>query len=149
MLLLLPPPPLNAKDLVPLSIIFQKITHVDPVLLRAEQRRQVLGHGGRGREREAVDAAIQVLPFSFFDFERKIFVKRIPTSFFFFFLRLSRSSQAHFSLFLSSFFFFFFLRFLSRRKAHSPSTHHGGRAPLRQVAEAPRARGRVQGPWRE
>ena len=148
MLLLLPPPPLNAKDLVPLSIIFQKITHVDPVLLRAEQRRQVLGHGGRGREREAVDAAIQVLPFSFFDFERKIFVKRIPTSFFFF-LRLSRSSQAHFSLFLSSFFFFFFLRFLSRRKAHSPSTHHGGRAPLRQVAEAPRARGRVQGPWRE
>jgi len=37
--------------------------------------------------------------------------------------------------------------FSHERKAHSHS-HHGGRAPLRQVAEAPRARGRVQGPCR-
>ena len=60
----------------------------------------------------------------------------------FFFVSLSVGSMHCFSSSSSSSPFF-----SHERKAHSHS-HHGGRAPLRQVAEAPRARGRVQGPCR-
>ena len=72
-----------------------------------------------------------------------------------FFLFFFSSPFAFFSIVQNlTFVFFFFLRFLSllflslenHTLARSHHSHHGGRAPLRQVAEAPRARGRVQGP---